>query len=498
MSETSSGDLQKQIEQLKQEKEKLEAEKAALDAHKARDDAQRALDAAKSASGVTDLQNQKALADAQKALADAQKAASQAADPSNQKLAELTNQKALADAQKALADAQKAVTQATAPSAQQVTDLQNQKAVADAQKALADAATQATLARFIGDVKGAAYSGGVTLKDKAGAEEALLLGARAVKEAALKLVADVACLKDKFYLFGAKEFPNFQRLAAYRFRTSLIKQAFAAAGIKLAGAGGTADGKEEGPRKEMVTAGVVSSGLEAFSKILSFFKTDFELGGMDVKLDESLLLFTVAGGLSGKRKEVHLPLAYDPEVQRTALSKLALELSELLELRQQVESQSNSLKKAISDTEKQAADPQNAAAKDTLLKTAADLKPKVDHMTALIALYDSFVASLTAQDANGASALNAIAQEYAIDAALQGGAAVLLLRLENTGGGYLLKKHLLAGLFKIPLFHMGGATVTYAVLDGPGGKVLAGDVIPVYGGFVRTDELRAELKKDLK
>ena len=42
---------------------------------------------------------------------------------------------------------------------------------------------------------------------------------------------------------------------------------------------------------------------------------------------------------------------------------------------------------------------------------------------------------------------------------------------------------------------MGGATVTYLLLDGAQGKVLAGDVIPVYGGFVKTDDLRNELRK---
>jgi hypothetical protein len=45
----------------------------------------------------------------------------------------------------------------------------------------------------------------------------------------------------------------------------------------------------------------------------------------------------------------------------------------------------------------------------------------------------------------------------------------------------------------MPLYHMGGATVTYLLLSGPEGSVLAGDVIPIYGGFVKTDKLRDEL-----
>jgi hypothetical protein len=494
MAQTTDDDVQEQIDQLKKEKDRLDAEKAKLDAQKARDDAQKALDQAKNTTAVTDLQNQKALLDAQRALADAQKAADQAKDPTAQKLADLQNQKALADAQKTLADAQKAVTQAAAPSTQQLTDLQTQKALADAQKAAADAQGQAALAKYIGDVKAGPYSGSVTMKDKAGTEEALLLGAQAVKQAAAKVAKAVRGEKDKFYIFGAKEFPTFQRLTGFRFRKDLIKQAFAAAGITVPKPPGGA------PRTELVTPGMVSSGLDAFSKILGFFKTDSEVGGIDVKLDESLLLLAVAGSLSNKDgdnagKEVHLPLLFLPDAQSSTLKALALELAELFELRGQAETQMNATKNTIADTEKKAADPANAATKDALLQTAAALKPKVDQLNGLIALYDSFATSLTTPDSNGAAPLSAIAQEFAIDAALKADAAVLLLRLENSGGGYLLKKNLWTGLGKMPLYHMGGATVTYLLLDGPGGKVLAGDVVPVYGGFVKTDNLRDELDK---
>ena len=497
MAQTNDDAVQQQIDQLKKEKDRLDAEKAKLDAQKARDDAQKALDQEKNAAAVADLQNQKALADAQKALVDAQKAADQAKDPAAQKLADLQNQKALADAQKALADAQKAVTQAAAPSTQQLTDLQTQKALADAQKAAADAQSQAALSKYIGDVKAGPYSGAVTMKEKAGTEEALLLGARAVKEAASKVSEAVRGRKERFYIFGAKEFPTFQRLTGFRFRKDLIKQAFAAANIAIP----VALPANKALRTEMVPIpGMVSSGLDAFSKILGFFKTDYEIGGIDVKLDESLLLFSVAGCLSrddgeSKGKEVHLPLIYQPSAQNSTLMSLVKELAELAALRGLAETGMTATKNSIADTEKQAADPANKATKDDLLKTAAALKPRLDQLNALIALYDSFATSLTTPDSNGAAPLSAIAQEYAIDAALKTDAAVLLLRLENSGGGYLLKKNLWTGLGKMPLYHMGGATVTYLLLDGPGGRVLAGDVIPVYGGFVKTDNLRKELQK---
>jgi hypothetical protein len=87
--------------------------------------------------------------------------------------------------------------------------------------------------------------------------------------------------------------------------------------------------------------------------------------------------------------------------------------------------------------------------------------------------------------------LSAIAEELAIHNALKEDGTVLLLRLENSGGSYLVKKHFLAGLLKSPLYHMGGATVTYLLLRGTNGSVLAGGIVPVHGGFKNADELPA-------
>ena len=454
MAQNSDEVLQKQIERLKKEKEVLDAQKAKLDA--------------------------------EKALADAQKAIDKGKEPSAQQLNELQRAKALADAQKSFLDSQKALQQAQDASGQKLTDLQTQKSLADAQKALADSQTQASLARYLGDVKAGPYSGTVNMKPNAGTEEALLLGARAIKEGAGKIATAVNEKANKFYLFGTKEFPNFQRLLTFRFRKELIKQAFEAAGIK------PPVGLEE-----MVTPGMVSAGLDAFSKLLGFFKTDYEIGGIGVKLDESLLIFTVAGKLTAKEVEVHLPLIYEPNAQTAAIAALAQEMAELVGLRNQAADEVTRTKNLIVDMEKKAADAQNAANKEALLARVAALKSRLDQLTGVIALYDSFASSLTTPDANtGSVPLAILAQEFTIDTALKGGAAVLLLRLENTGGGHLLKKNLLTGLGKMPLYHMGGATVGYLLLSGPNGKVVAGDVYPIHGGFVRTDDIRDVLEKE--
>jgi hypothetical protein len=457
--------IQKQIEEFEQQKEKFDAEKQRLDSEKAVQDSQKALaQSQKDLTALNQLQEQKALADAQKALADSQKAlldsqraADQAKSGITQQLADLQNQKSVDDAQKALADSKKALDQVTGSLAQQLSSLQNQKGVADAQKALADSQTQSLLARFIGEVKAGPFTGSVDLKDKAGMQEAALLAARAVQQAADIVAAAVPADVTDIAIFAAKDFPNFQKLLGFRLRKEFLKQAFQSAGIAPPAAVA---------ETEVLPAAIpalVSGGLDALTKLLGFFKTDFTTGGIDVKLDESLLLFAVAGSLAAKNPR--LPLIYNPGGIEKALSAVLAELAELAKLR--------------SLAAKQAADPAVPAAKVALLNGA-------------IALYDSFVNGLTTPDSSGMLPIALVAQEFSTIAGSQNG-AILLLRLESAGGGFLVKKNIWTGLGSMPLFHSGGATVSYLLLNGSDGKVLKGDVVPVYGGFVASDDMEKTL-----
>ncbi|MBV8356698.1 MAG: hypothetical protein JO189_02005 [Deltaproteobacteria bacterium] len=432
---------------------------------------------------LDELKKQKEKLDAEKALLDAEKA-------------KLDSERALAEAKKTLEDT-------TSNSARKLKELGDQKAIADAQKALSDAQMQSALTKLIGDVKAGPYSGGVEMQPNAGTEEALVLAAHAVNEAAgIVATAVYEALKTLpskptiVYIFAAKEFPNFQRLLNYRFRKEMVRQAFFAAGVA----------KREEESDALAAPALVSAGLDAFSKILGFFRSDSTIGRTEVKLDESLLLFSVAGKLFAKQLEVHLPLVYEPTAQQNAIEQLGKEVADLVDLRsraaaelRKMSDQMSMLQRGASEVEKPDAGAENPADpkkpnREALLREVTSLKAKTDQLTDVIALYDAFANSLTTPDTNGNVPVSFLVQEYAVDAALKAGNGVLLLRLENTGGGYLVKKNLLTGLFgSMPLYHMGGATVSYLLLAGDRGKILAGDALPIHGGFVRTDKLRETL-----
>lgn len=408
--------------------------------------------------------------------------------------------KAQTDLKKAKADdiaAQRALDKAQQPQDTQVDDLKKQKELADAKKDLANSASDALKAQLFGSVTGGSFSGAVEMKDKAGFAEANLLASQAIRAAAARISIQVKgpTAGKQIFLFSVRDFPNFQRLLNFRFRKELLKQAYTTAKVTVSDVEAVA-----------AAPAIFSAGLDAFSKILGFFKTDFTVGGVEIKPDDSQLLFAVAGNLPG----AHLPAIYNPTATKDALTRMTQELGELVSLRGSADAETKRLTTQIEQLEK---------GNDADKKRAADLKPRVDLLKTVVALHDAFMTSLSTPDSSGNLPIALVTQEFAIDdalqagnknapqggnkdapqgankEALQGGSVVLLVKLESAGGGYFVKKNLLTGLGAMPLYHMGGSTVSYVLLEGKEGKVLAASVVPVHGGFVKAGDVQKELAK---
>ena len=392
-------------------------------------------------------------------------------------LKELEDAKKLLEAEKGKLEAEKgrleaakalAAAKLANPTADATTEAEAQKKLVDAQKGLIEAQQQAWVSKFIGGtVQAGPQTGSVQLNDKAGTVEASLLAADAIRECAQTIATTIrvkveAAQVARVYVFESSKPPSFERLMNFHLRFGLIQQAFAAAGIPEV---------PETNEAVALTAATVAAGLGAVANILGFFKTDTTVGGIEAKFDDALVVHAVAGAITRNvRREVHVPSLYKPKATADAVTALSGKLGELGQLRTK------------------------AAAKLKELTGTADAKPRADQLEAAIGLHDAFVAHLTTTDANGTVPLVAMAAEHAL---LQGmtGAVVLLLRLETSGGGYLVKKGFLAGLRRAPLYYMGGAAVSYVLFDGVNGNVLAGDVVPVYGEYVRASDLREALKK---
>lgn len=480
MAQNTPSDLQTRLEELKKQKDLLDAEKLRLESEKAKIEAEKALLSAKQTDDpdVTATQKQASAAKAQKDVL---------------------------DAQKSLLDAQRALEKAQEPVDKRLDDLRNQKALADAKRDLATSETDALKAQLFGTVTAGNFTGSVDMKEKVGIAEANLLASQAIRTAGARIAARVrasisadpssvipkedhsanpATPADTppgsvhpLFLFSVKDFPNFQRLISFRFRKELVRQAFQSAGITI----------ETEALEEVAAPAVISAGLDAFSKILGFFKSDFTVGGIEVKADDSQLLFAVAGYLRAGF-DLHVPTVYSPAAQTAAVSRLAEELTALVFLRAKAESEARTTSSEIDKLEK---------GNDEEKKRATMLKAQLEQLKGVLALHDSFVSSLAIPDSNGNLPIAALAQEFAIDDSLQKSMA-LLVKLENAAGGYFVKKNLLTGLGAMPLYHMGGSTASYILLAGNNGQVLDSGVVPIHGGFVKAGRVAGELSKEPK
>jgi len=466
--------------------ENLRKQKEIVDAQKALADSKRAMLAANTTpdSTVVELQKQKELVDAKKALADAQKALETATKEPNQVSDELASQKQLLDARKAVVDAQAALDAVTAvPS-----ELKAQKALAEARRDAANAEIEAWKAKNIGTVAGAEFSGKVDLKEGAGKVEGALLAAVAVRKGAVIIAEKVTSISgvNHFELFAAKDFPKFQHLQTFRFQKEMIEQGFEFAGIEKP--------SSQPGREEAATPAMIGAGFEALSKILSWLKTDYTIGGSAVTIDESVLLYSVAGEIAEKGKIARLSSIYQPSAMAASVKATTAEIAELIGYRSEAVAKIESASRSITELETLISGSTDDNEKQALNELAGNLRSEIEKINGAISACDKFLESLVTSDpATGTSPLNGLVVEKSLENSLNGGAAVVLLRLESTGGSYFVAKNLLTGLGKMPLHYMGGATVSYVVLSGSEGNVLAGGVIPVHGGFVKAQDLEEKL-----
>ncbi len=414
----------------------------------------------------------------------------------------LKKQAELLDAQKKLADAKKALLEAQKPpaaNADEVTAAKTAKELADAQKALADAELAALKAR-LGDVPASGIQGMVTAKENVGEAEASLLAMKAVAEAAERLALRarraIGSVSLRVVVVSASEAPSFASLIAYDVEVTLVRELLRAA-IDAA-----KPREVGGPALEAVPLlGAAGVTLDAASKLLAFFRSDFEVKGVTVSLadKDALALHAVAGALAAHREgeadiEVSVPAIYDPRTPARGAQFFIDDVKQLALLRGRAQELQATLEAEIDEFKKAIENEKDSATKATL---EAEMAKKVKLSTGLqsaAALMDAWYTKLGTTDSKGVAALVHVAREKSLKESL-GGGHLLVVKHQTTGGGYMTKKNLWTFFGGMPLYHMGGAGLSFTLVDGTTGRVEASGVVPVHGGFVKAGKLRAELEQ---
>ena len=432
------------------------------------------------------------------------------------------------DTRKSIAEANKPP---TAPSAEATaikaaTDLATaQKALAEARKAQSEADLAAVKAA-LGEVPSSPITGQVELKEGAGDIEAALLAMAAVREAADIIGSRIRAVLDSgaaIVIVSAAETPTFANAVAYDAEVAVVKSLFTRAiesanarpAIPVAGAAPPApETLPVGPAAtaELLPAlGTAGLALDATTKLLSFFRSDFVVKGTTVALEDGAALNAIACALhhpwseltgdanAVKAFKVFIPTIYHPAIAAPDTSFLVTDATELsrqrgesLKLQAAIEGEIATLKTQIAAAE---ADPATKGSREQQAAAMA-VQARTDLAAALksaVALMDDWVAKLAAPDSKGTAALVNVAKEKALAVAIKAG-YLLIAKVTKAGGGVMTKKNLWTFFGRLPLFHMGGAAVSFTLLNGQTGQVAAAGIIPVHGGFVKADQLRTTLQ----
>jgi hypothetical protein len=380
-----------------------------------------------------------------------------------------------------------------------------EKAAAEARKAQAEASLAAFKAK-IGEVPSPPYGGAVELKEKAGITEAALLAAKAVNIAAQKIRDSL--LKETegktVLLYAAGEFPNFQALIMFHSQIDLLDKAFSYAKDTSDKADAEAPPpvkKEEVPppvKKEKAVPPAAAAGviLAAMDNLLGFFRTDYTVGGIEIKLEDSLLIHALSGAISGSNKnvKVQLPAIYGPGALSDARSEILKKFSNLSQRRLDAQAYANRQDKLATLFKEDADKETDPAKKATLLNKAKIHAAAVDVWKASVSLYDTFFSKLTTVDDKGATLLTNVIRESIVADALEKGDFLLLVKLQQSGGAFYTKKNMWTLFGTMPFYHMGGVVASFVLLDGKTGAVLKSGVVPVHGGFVKANDLPQEIE----
>lgn len=413
--------------------------------------------------------------DAQKQLADARKLLEAAQAPADPTRKAIDDKVAAANAAKSLADAE--------------------KAAADSKKAQADASL-ATLKAQIGDVPTSGFTGDVTLKEKAGVIEAALLSAKAVNDVSSKIseMIGTQTLKGKnVLLYSGSEVPNFQALLSFRAQLAIVQNALRNAQTV------SSDAAIQAPAvitKAEALPYVAAAGLalDAMNKVIGYFRTDYTVGGIEVAVEDSMLVNSLASSLIAKNgaAKVRLPALYNAPAVSSSFDKgIGKQLTDMAMLKGTLQIQTNQHEKVSAEYTEKAGKEPDPTKKAKLLDQANLRKEAADSLKGAINAYDAFYAKLGTADDKGTLPLTSVIREEVVVDALKENDLLLLVKVHKSGGAYYTKKNLWTFLGGMPFYHMGGVIGSFVLVGGKEGEVLASGVIPVHGGFVAADDLKA-------
>lgn len=434
---------------------------------------------------LDDLKKRVETANALKAARDAEAAAADA------EAARLLALKKLADAQAPKDPAKEAAADAIAAA-------KLAKDMADAKKAQAESELAASKAK-VGEVPSSGIQGSVELGDKAGSMETALLASRATSQAsrliAKAVKAEITEAVDEeagtktIFIFPAGEPPDLKSLREFRAARELLIPEFIAAMRNV-----TAASNES----TLAAAGIA---LDAVTKLLGFFRSDFKVGGTELSADQGLLAEAIAGQLRSKETGDAIPEVFvfslyykydskaDAEFLSTELKPLDQKHAEALDVQREGEVRVAALAAEAAAMTDEASKNKKAV----LIQRAEILQRQIDRLKKVIGLYDALRERLAAE-----GKMEALVRQFEVSQRLAAdGAFMLTAKVHKVGGSHYVEKNLWTTFGAMPYKVMGGVIVSYSLFEGKSSRLVASQLLPVHGGFESANTLQQTMTTPL-
>lgn len=389
-----------------------------------------------------------------------------------------------------------------AQSADDVTAAQRQVAMAQARRDIAQAQAdeaKATLGTL--DTSGLPKGSGEATSLNV---EAKILAYQSVDSVATKIAAKVAAIKPKpatIVIYSDKELGAVQQFRAFQQQAAVFHKAVA--GATRTGVSGIpslpqleSDNTCVSPRAPAAVAeagggiaplAVVGTALQ----VLSIFKTDKKVTGIDVDVAD----FALAADVAGKLIEQNIVVVYPPTFLPGAFSlKPGAPASVMFKEYDALGADSATLEAFLGlilarrDTINKLAATKgiSASCKTIFARDLAKLSQYEAAAKMLKAAVDQELAFLIKVDEKtGATSLQALVAAETLATHFGVTPYVLQLKPIAAGGATLTKTN----LFSTHFYFSGGAVVSFLLLDGASGNVVLADTIPAYGGFVEAGQL---------
>jgi hypothetical protein len=355
-----------------------------------------------------------------------------------------------AEAEKSIAEAEKAASEAriAGESARTLETIKRDKELAELEKARNEASKAAAVAAVpSSDTK--PLEGKTTIDDKVSIEPVVVAHA-ALNGIGVEIAAEIAAAlqkskSNKVVVYNEAAAQNLWQLRAVMNELTFLNQQLEAA----------VSGTATGPSLLLLPQLAGAFG-RSVSDLVGLFRTDTELKGKDITLNESAIVAAVA-------RELITKTAGDQPIRVFYPSLTPLPGRESSELTRELDRLASSRKRAPGALKK--------FEEAKRVDDAARLKTVVEHV-------DRFFTALTTQATGGETALTrALRMEKLLQAATNN-AAMLFLKAEAAGGSNIIKSNLWTGSH---LTHSAGAAVSYILLDADGAICAARTVTRLTG-----------------